>query len=115
MSAPPSSLQQHFALTMARFITRISELGWKVTFGEAYRPPETAALYASQGRGIKNSLHTVRLAMDLNIFDKDNNYITNTNELEIVGAIWEAQDSLATWGGRFGDGGHFSFGFEGRR
>ena len=115
MSAPPSSLQQHFALTLAQFIVRINALGWKVTFGEAYRPPELAQLYAQQGRGIANSLHTVRLAMDLNVFDKDNNYISDTKDLETVGAIWEAQDSLATWGGRFGDGNHFSFGFEGRR
>jgi len=114
MTSPPSSLQQHFALTLAKFIIRVNELGWQVTFGEAYRPPETAALYAQQGRGIKESLHTVRLACDLNFF-KNNMYITATKELETVGAIWEAQDSLATWGGRFGDGNHMSFGFGGHK
>lgn len=114
MSAPPASLQQHFALTMATFIVRINQLGYAVTFGEAYRPPETAALYAQQGKGIANSLHTSRLAVDLNVF-KNGEYLDQTTELEQVGAIWEAQDSLACWGGRFGDGNHFSFGFEGRK
>lgn len=38
------------------------------TFGEAWRSPETCEIYAKTGRGIKNSLHPLRLAIDLNLW-----------------------------------------------
>ena len=111
-----SNKQAKFLLTMCEFITRATnELGYKITVGEAYRPPETAALYERQGRGIANSLHTKRLAIDLNFF-KGGKYITETEVLLDAGEL--AESLGLSWGGRFKklpDGNHFSFEHEGVR
>ena len=100
-----SEKQDKFTGMIADFIQRVRALGYEITFGEAYRTPEQAALNAKKGTGIKNSLHTVRLAVDFNVF-KDGEYLTGTGELETIGIIWEHLGG--TWGGRFGDGNHFS-------
>lgn len=60
--------QHGFAVMIARLILYANDKGYQLSFGEAYRPPETAELYAKQGRGIKNSLHCQRLAVDFNLF-----------------------------------------------
>jgi hypothetical protein len=60
--------QQEFAVHVARLILWGEGLGYFVTFGEAYRTPDQAAIYARQGKGILNSNHTRRLAVDLNLF-----------------------------------------------
>jgi hypothetical protein len=101
----------------AMFVLKVSWLinfaigeGYEVTFGEAYRSPEEAARLAKLGKGIKNSLHTKRLAIDLNLF-KDGKYLTATKNYEPLGLWWEARSNKVlqfNWGGRFGDGNHFS-------
>jgi hypothetical protein len=65
-----------------------------------------ADLYAKQGKGIKNSLHLKRLAIDLNLF-KDGAYLSDTESHRPFGEWWEAQDPLNRWGGRFKDGNHY--------
>jgi len=91
-------------------------MGFDVTLGEAYRAPEIAAMYARDGRGISNSLHTQRLAIDLNLF-KDGTYLTTSEAYTPLGEWWERQHELARWGGRFSrpDGNHFSFEHKGVR
>lgn len=86
--------------------------GYEVTFGEVYRPPETAKLYASEGTGIANSLHCVRLAVDLNLFI-DGKYLTDLKHYEAAGIYWEGlstPEATCAWGGRFEDpdADHFS-------
>lgn len=106
--------QSLFAIHFAKLILKAQEMGFELTFGEGYRPPETAALYARQGRGIKNSLHTLRLAQDLNLFE-DGKHLTATEDHRPLGEWWERQHELACWGGRFNDGNHYSFTHEGRK
>jgi hypothetical protein len=43
--------QKTLAGNIALLILRVQKQGYKLTFGEAYRPPETADMYAKQGRG----------------------------------------------------------------
>lgn len=88
------------------------EAGWAVTCAEFYRTPEQAALNAKKGSGIKNSLHTLRLAADLNLFI-NGVYKTDTKDYEEMGIYWESLHPLCRWGGRFGDGNHFSIEHEG--
>lgn len=97
-----------------RLLTRAVLLGYEVRLGEAYRPPETAALYAQQGRGIAASLHCQKLAIDILLF-RGGAYLARTEDYEPLGTWWEAQDSLCRWGGRFNDGQHFSLEHEGRK
>jgi hypothetical protein len=104
--------QSAFAKLAAELIKHAYSQGYEITFGEAYRPPETAKIYARQGRGIKNSLHCKRLALDINLFKKGK-YLTDSKDYEFLGEYWEdlATPGLKTcWGGRFRhrDGNHFS-------
>lgn len=97
--------QAKFTLMIANLIKKADEMGYQLTFAEAYRPPELAELYAKQGRGIRNSLHCQRLAVDFNVF-KNGKYLKSGKEFEDLGVWWESQ--AGTWGGRFNDGNHFS-------
>ena len=104
--------QQHFAVMVADLIQHANAIGYALTFGEAYRTPEQAALNAANGKGIKNSLHTMRLAVDFNLFN-DGEWLTETDDFEPLSEFWESLGG--TWGGRFGDGNHFSIEHEGRK
>ena len=106
--------QSKFALAVAALIQQAEVMGFEVTFGETYRPSETAALFAQQGKGSKNSLHTKRLAIDLNLF-KNGKYLSNSIDYTPLGVWWEeygkANSLPLCWGGRFkrADGNHFSY------
>jgi hypothetical protein len=106
--------QSKFASLVATLIRQAEIMGYEVTFGEAWRPPETAALYARDGRGISNSLHTERLAVDINLF-RNGRWLTTTEEHRPLGEWWERLSPECRWGGRFGDGNHFSLEHDGRK
>ncbi len=96
-----SEHQQIFAQHVAQMIIFMyGQTNYKCTFGEAYRTPEQAALYAKEGKGILKSLHCDRLAIDLNLF-LDGKYLTNYNSYEHFGAYWEGMDKNNRWGGYF--------------
>ncbi|MDQ7768320.1 M15 family metallopeptidase [Serratia nevei] len=110
-----SEKQQLFTKLIAQLILWADEKGYRLTFGEAYRTPEQAALNAKKGNGIRNSLHTKRLAVDLNLFI-NGQYQTNSAAYLPLGEYWESIGG--SWGGRFRDrpdGNHFSFEHEGVR
>lgn len=112
-----SEKQRIFTRLVAKLIEYAYSQGIECTFGETYRPMETAALYAKQGKGIKNSLHCDRLAVDLNLF-KDNKYLADGPEYKILGEYWESLGGplfQTFWGGRFSDPGHYSIGDNGRK
>ena len=89
--------QSKFAHMVALLILHAEQLGYEVTLGDAY---------ATTGHS-KNSLHYVRLAIDLNLF-KDGRYLTTTESHTPLGEYWESING--TWGGRFNDGNHYSLG-----
>lgn len=102
-----SEKQQRFTSMIALLIQYANANGFWLTFGEAYRTPEQAVLNAKKGSGIKNSLHTQRLAVDFNLFIKGE-YKTDSRDYLLLGEYWESLGG--TWGGRFSkpDGNHFS-------
>ncbi len=109
--------QKIFAQLVSKLIREAVSRGYEITFGEAYRTPEQAALNAAKGIGIKNSLHTQRLAIDLNLF-KENAFLVTTKDHQPLGEWWEAQSTdeyQCAWGGRFGDANHYSIAHEGRK
>lgn len=101
--------QWRFADMVADLIEHARFLGYRVSLGEAYRPPVTAAYYATIGKGVTNSFHTKRLAIDLQLF-RDGKYLTATEDYRPLGIYWESRGG--SWGGRFKrqDGCHFSLG-----
>ena len=109
--------QSAFALLVARLILQADRMGYAVTLGEAWRSPDEAARLATVGKGIARSLHTSRLAIDLNLF-RDGAYLTSTEAHRPLGEWWEAQSTEqyeCAWGGRFRDGGHYSLAHGGRK
>ena len=56
----------------------------------------------------------VRLAIDLNLF-LNGVFMEGTAAHKELGEWWEQQHPLARWGGRFNDGNHYSFEYEGMK
>lgn len=107
-----STKQQLFAQRISVLILALIERGYEVTLGETWRPCQTAALYAQEGIGIKDSLHTRRLAEDLNLF-KGGVFLTTEDEYREAGQLWKSYstaDAVCCWGGDFAspDADHFS-------
>lgn len=108
--------QRRFAELVGKLILWAYGEGYELTFGECYRTPEQAALNARSGAGISNSLHTKRLAIDVNLF-VEGVYQTSSEAYRPLGDYWKTLDPEAAWGGDFGkpDGNHFSLAHEGVR
>jgi hypothetical protein len=104
--------QRKFTRMVADLIVFAYDLGYELTFAEAYRTPEQAALNAKAGKGISSSLHLDRLAVDFNLF-RNGKYLTKTEDHRALGEFWESIGG--TWGGRFNDGNHYSLSHGGRK
>lgn len=104
--------QRKFTKMVALLILYAYERGYELTFAEAYRTPEQAALNAKAGKGISTSLHLDRLAVDFNLF-RNGKYLTQTGDHRPLGEFWESIGG--TWGGRFNDGNHYSLTHGGRK
>ena len=101
--------QRRFTECIGRLILWAYENGFELSFGDAYRSPEQAALNAASGKGIKDSLHTKRLAVDFNLF-VDGVFQQTTEAHKPLGDYWESLDPLCRWGGNFTtrkDGNHY--------
>jgi len=97
-----SSIQAEFAKNVALLILYIESCGYHVTFGDAY---------AKSGHK-KGSFHYKKLAIDLNLFDEQFNYLSETEDHLPFGKYWEFLGG--SWGGSFknSDGNHYSWGEE---
>lgn len=108
--------QSRFAKDAARLILKAYELGYEITFGEAWRTPEQAKWNAAQGIGTANSLHISRLAIDLNLFI-GGRFITNDEGHTELGTWWKSLGPDYKWGGDFKkkDFNHYSISPDGVR
>jgi hypothetical protein len=89
--------QSEFAHALGLLIIYAYYTGYELTLGDAF---------ARDGHRA-GSFHYMRLAIDLNLFWKGT-YLTETADYEVLGEYWESLGG--TWGGRFDDGNHFSWG-----
>jgi hypothetical protein len=111
--------QQLFARLLPRLLDKAYELGFAVSLGEAWRTPEQARANARAGTGTLNSLHTLRLAIDLNLF-RGHIWLQDTESHRSLGLYWKSLHPLCRWGGDFTrpdgrpDGNHYSIEWEGR-
>jgi hypothetical protein len=102
-----SQKQAVFALNVAKLIIYIYEKGFSCSLGEVFRTNAQALIYAKAKKGIQNSLHCKRLAIDINLFSKEGKYFPDTKDYEEFGRYWETLDIKNRWGGAFSDGNHF--------
>ena len=101
--------QAIFTRHVSQLISFVFAQGYECTLGEAFRTQEQAEIYAKNGKGIKNSLHCDRLAIDLNLFSPQGKYLTDTKAYTEMGSYWKALSTANRWGGDFPkpDGCHF--------
>ena len=105
--------QAEFTALIPRLIDKAVELGFQVTLGDAYRDPRVhGKLGVKMGYGHSRSNHKNRLALDFNLF-RDGVFLQSTEDHRELGEWWETQHPLACWGGKFGDGNHYSFEWQG--
>jgi hypothetical protein len=113
-----SALQEEFAQSVAQLIQKAKELGYTVTFGEAWRTPEQAQWDADHHIGIAHSLHMDRLAVDLNVFVNGVYQADDSHgAYGALGAWWKTLGPMYRWGGDFKlvDLDHFSISPDGIR
>ncbi len=103
--------QARFTYKIAQLIVWAKEeLGVGLIGAELFRTKEQAQIYADQGKGIKNSVHTKKLALDMFVF-KNGKLSWDTEDYRPIGEKWKTMDPDARWGGDFKgrDAVHFSF------
>ena len=103
-----SELQQLFARDTVLLFQHILDKGYTFTYGEAMRSLDQAAIYAKEGKGIVDSYHCKRLAIDINLF-KDGKYIDTPEDYELFGLYWESLSPVNLNGRNFkrADANHF--------
>ena len=85
--------QSIFAANVAKLINYIFSKGYSCSLGEAYRTSEQAAIYAKEGKGIIDSLHCKRLAIDINLFDSSGNFLSEASYYSDIAKYWESLHS----------------------
>lgn len=105
--------QSIFARLVADLIIYAYSEGYEITLGQVQRSIQEASRL-----GFRGSLHTLKLAIDLNLF-KDGRYLSSTKSHLPLGLWWEDQsidgEYECCWGGRFKDGNHYSIKHGGRK
>lgn len=80
-----------------------------ITVGEFWRSDETCAMYAKAGKGIRFSLHQLRLAADLQLRKLDGRESNDREDYLPLGEYWKSLPKLypadipivTCWGGDF--------------
>lgn len=93
--------QSIFAQNMAKLILHVDSIGLACTIGEVYRTHEQAEIYAKEGKGIIDSLHCKKLAVDLFLFDAQGNYLEARDHYKELGDYWVTLHPENRWGGIF--------------
>lgn len=109
------SAQAAFALDVTKLIAFIFSQGYTCTLGEVYRTPEQAQIDAAEHKGIIDSLHCQRLAIDLNLFSPSGEYLSDSKEYRQFGIFWESLSPhnragvffVEKYGGHLVDADHF--------
>jgi hypothetical protein len=108
-----SEKQFKFTFNISLLITFAWQKGFALTFGEVYRTLEQQKIYFDSGRSkTMNSRHLQRLAVDFNIFKRDNALapwrmmfqdkallIADLQAAQVLGDYWMSLNTENVWGG----------------
>lgn len=107
--------QELFARLVPRLLDHAHSLGFACRLGDVFRDPRVfGPIGVARGYGHPRSAHKLKLAIDINLF-KGGAFLTDTANHTPLGEWWEQQHPLCRWGGRFGDGNHYSLEHNGVR
>jgi len=101
-----------FSRLISELVLWASARGLDLAYDQVKRTQVEAAANAKAGTGIKNSLHLIGLAADLNLYVRGE-YQSTTAAHKVIGEQWKTMHPLARWGGDFNDGNHYSLEHEG--
>jgi hypothetical protein len=106
------SLQKNqaiFAQNVSKLINFLFDSGFSCSLGEVYRTAEQAEIYAKESKGIVNSLHCKKLAIDINLFDLNGVYLVDPASYLKLAEYWESLNPKNRSGIRFKrvDSNHF--------
>lgn len=105
--------QRRLVRMLAQLFDFAHQQGYGLSLGDAYRDPRVFGVSGeTRGYGHPYSNHKVRLAIDLNLF-REGQLLSKTEDHEPLGLFWESLGG--SWGGRFGDGNHYSLEHQGRK
>lgn len=92
--------QNLFLQDVQLLMAKAAELGYQLTFGEAFRTMEQQEIYLKTGRSkTRDSQHLKRMAIDFNIF-KDGK-LCSRDDIKPLGDYWESLNHLNRWGGNW--------------
>lgn len=94
-----------FTVLLCRLILWAETQGYEIAFDEV---TEKITEKDPTSDHMKNSLHHLGLAADLILY-YGGQYLSKTEDYRPLGEHWEKMSEFCKWGGRFGDGNHFSF------
>ena len=103
--------RRQFTALVARLLLKIQESGDEAALHYSFRSNEEQNRLFKEGKTkirCGKSCHNFGLAVDINLY-KGGVYQTSTKAHQPYGEWWEKQHPLARWGGKFGDGNHYSF------
>ena len=93
--------KQHiFAMNLAKLLQHVESLGLTCSVGEVFRTKEQAEIYVKQGKGILDSQHCKKLAVDLFLFS-NGKFLQKKEDYKLLGEYWESLHPDNRWGGRF--------------
>lgn len=95
-----SDKQHVFAMNVSKLLQHVESLGYTCSIGEILRSKEQAEIYVKEGKGILDSQHCKKLAVDLFIFS-NGKYLEQKSDYKPLGDYWESLDPENRWGGNF--------------
>lgn len=82
--------KQHiFSQNLAKLLLQVEALGYTCSVGEVFRTKEQAEIYVKEGKGILESQHCKKLAVDLFLFS-NGKYLEKKEDYSRLGEYWKS-------------------------
>lgn len=93
--------KQHiFAMNLSKLLQYVEATGLTCSVGEVFRTKEQAEIYVKEGKGILDSQHCKKLAVDLFLFS-NGKFLDKKDDYKSLGEYWESLNAENRWGGKF--------------
>ena len=105
--------KQHiFSQNLAKLLLHVDSLGLTCSVGEVFRTKEQAEIYVKQGKGILDSQHCKKLAVDLFLF-ANGQFLQKKDDYKLLGEYWKSLHSENRHGSDFPRADHVHFEMKG--